>query len=117
MVMTTRNTRAAASLILGIVSIIVSLGLPLLIRIVGFTDPLAAISELVLGVLGVGTGLLAVILGHLGLRESMRALPLANGKNQATTGLILGYVSLGVFLAILMGFLFLFAFFHYVSII
>jgi hypothetical protein len=60
-------------------------------------------------VIGLATGVPAVILGHMALKEIVRSNGLESGREMAIAGLVLGYITLG--LALLSGLLSLFFWF------
>lgn len=86
------NGKAIASMVLGICIILAACTFSAL-------SPLAAL-------FGLGTGIPAVILGHLALRQINASGGTQGGQGMAITGLVLGYISIAVgliaaFLAIL----------------
>lgn len=85
------NGQAVAALILGIVAIAIGIWSPI---------PFLGIVTAFLAFL---PALLAVIFGHLGLRVSATN---GVGRGQALTGLILGYVTLGIIVLTTMGWMF-----------
>ncbi len=84
------NGKAVASMVLGICLIVA------LCSLLSFSP--AAV------VIGLGTGLSAVILGHMSLKEINQSQNQQSGKEMAIAGLVLGYITLGVALVFLVAF-------------
>ncbi|HLW03024.1 MAG TPA: DUF4190 domain-containing protein [Ktedonobacterales bacterium] len=92
------NGKAIASMVLGICLVLTMCTFFSVVIPIGF-------------VAGLGTGIPAVVLGHIALKEIDRSNGQQGGRGMAIAGLVLGYITLGA--ALLSGLLFLFFFFAF----
>ncbi len=92
------NGKAIASMVLGIL---------LVFTLCTFFSPIIPIGL----VAGLATGIPAVILGHMAIKEIAQSNGQQTGREMAIAGLVLGYITLG--LALLSGLISLFFFFTF----